>query len=185
MGDPLNRQLMIQNREQIPDRPAKNQQIAARLLPFFQEASSIGFYIPTKSEADAHVEGLIRFCGLCQLPQLVVPKVIGEGEMAFYEPKDLRPGYKGILEPSGPLGGQEEVVPEVLIIPMLCFWDGYRIGYGKGYYDRYLAKHPQCIRIGIAYDEQEDFFIPAPWDERLDFLITPTRTLVYEREERQ
>ncbi|MBD5424529.1 MAG: 5-formyltetrahydrofolate cyclo-ligase [Allobaculum sp.] len=184
MGDPLTRQQLIQTREQIPDRPAKNQQIAARLLPFFQEAKSIGFYIPTGAEADAHVEGLVHSCGLCHLPTLVVPKVIDEGKMAFYEPKNLRPGFKGILEPPGPLAGQEEVVPEVLIIPMLCFWNGYRIGYGKGYYDRYLAKHPKCIRIGIAYDEQEDIFRPAPWDERLDFIITPTRTLVYERDVR-
>lgn len=177
----MTRQQKIQNREQIPDRSAKNQQIAARLLPFFQEAKSIGFYIPIGAEADANVEGLALSCPWCTLPKLAVPKVLDQEQMAFYEPKDLQPGFKGILEPLGLEGGQEEIVPEVLIIPLLCFWDGYRMGYGKGYYDRYLAKHPSCIRIGIAYDEQEEPFQPNAWDERLDFIITPTRTLVYER----
>ncbi len=181
----MNRKQKIQNREQIPDRPAKNQQIAVRLLPFFQEPKSIGFYIPIGAEADAQVEELAYSCGFCKRPQLAVPKVLQEGEMAFYEPKELKPGFQGILEPIGSLGGQEEIIPQVLIIPMLCFWNGYRIGYGKGYYDRYLAKHPSSIRIGIAYDEQEEPFEPNPWDERLDIIITPTRTLVYERKNKR
>lgn len=175
----LYRQQEIEKREQIPDRPNKNQQIAARLLPFFHPGMSIGFYIPIGAEANGHIEDLAFDKSL----KLVVPKVLSKTEMAFYESKNLKPGFKGILEPTDLEGDQEEVIPDILIIPMLCFWNGYRMGYGGGYYDRYLAKHPDCLRIGIAYDEQEDFFRPSPWDERLDFIVTPTRTLVYPRDE--
>ncbi|UNT94549.1 5-formyltetrahydrofolate cyclo-ligase [Allobaculum sp. Allo2] len=89
----------------------------------------------------------------------------------------LKPGGFGIPEPVS----DEEIVPDVLVIPLLVFCDGYRIGYGGGYYDRYLEKHPECLRIGIAFDEQEGQFEPESWDQRLDWIITPTRTLHYDR----
>lgn len=176
------RQQEIEKREQIPDRPKKNQQIAARLLPFFQEGMSVGYYLPIRSEANAHIEELVASCHFKDPLKLVVPKVLNKTEMAFYPAKNLVPGFQGILEPKLE-EGQKEVIPDILIIPILCFWNGYRMGYGGGYYDRYLAKHPNCLRIGIAYDEQEDSFRPGPWDERLDFIVTPTRTLIYPRDE--
>ncbi len=108
---------------------------------------------------------------------LAAPKVMGAKSMAFFEAVDLKPGSMDILEPAGAEGGQKEEIPDILIIPMLAFWNGYRKGYGKGYYDRYLAKHPECFRIGIAYDEQEERFEIQPWDERMDILVTPTRIL--------
>lgn len=113
--------------------------------------------------------------------RILAPKVESKTEICFYPVENLSPGVFGILEPAGKSKGQQEEIPEVLVIPMLRFFNGYRVGYGKGYYDRYLCRHPECLRIGIAYDEQEEEFEPARWDERLDVLITPTRTLFFER----
>lgn len=106
----------------------------------------------------------------------VYPRVDGQN-MEFYAGSSFARSAFGVLEPTG----DEVVIPDVLVVPMLAFCDGWRIGYGKGYYDRYLSKHPECKRIGIAYDEQEGHFVPQPWDERLDVLITPTRVLFFER----
>ncbi|MBF0579330.1 hypothetical protein IM774_05970 [Erysipelotrichaceae bacterium RD49] len=93
----------------------------------------------------------------------------------------LEPGGFGLLEPAVKTYDLEAGIPKTLVIPLLAFQDGFRLGYGGGYYDRYLAKHPECIRVGIAYDEQEEPFIFNPWDERLDYIVTPTRVLHYPR----
>ena len=40
-----------------------------------------------------------------------------------------------------------------MIVPALSFdRDGYRLGYGGGYYDRFLAAHPQIVAVGLCYD---------------------------------
>ncbi len=103
----------------------------------------------------------------------------------LYDLFNVEPGEFGLLEPCPRKGKKPLEVPEVLLIPLLAFCEGYRMGYGGGYYDRYLAAHPQCLRIGIAYDQQEEIFEPQPWDERLDVIVTPTRTLFYGRQERK
>ena len=84
----------------------------------------------------------------------------------------------------GPFGPQpdplaKEVVPHVLFVPLLAFSpDGHRLGQGGGHYDRWLAAHPEAIRIGLAWDMQE---VPAlewePHDMRLTAVVTPTRVL--------
>ena len=67
---------------------------------------------------------------------------------------------------------------EVAVIPLLaCDKNKNRIGYGKGFYDRYL-KDKNCIKIGLAYDFQVvDNFVPNPWDVPLDYIITPTKII--------
>lgn len=192
----MNRKELIQKRKQIPDRQEKDFRIACGLLPFFKLANRIALYLPVRGEVD-----VVQFLQLAdekktqsetlidlqtQREQIwLVPKVESETVMRFYPLDHLEPGAFGILEPAGKAGGQKEEVPELLIIPLLAFCDGYRMGYGGGYYDRYLQAHPLSIRIGIAYDEQEADFQPAPWDERLDVMITPTRILYYPNPQRK
>ena len=67
---------------------------------------------------------------------------------------------------------------DVAVIPLLaCDENKNRVGYGKGYYDRFL-KDKNCIKIGLAYDFQvKDNLTPNPWDVPLDIIITPTRII--------
>ncbi|MGI6345271.1 MAG: 5-formyltetrahydrofolate cyclo-ligase [Bacillota bacterium] len=94
---------------------------------------------------------------------------------------DLVPGTYGILEPAP--GRFTELAPqalEVVIVPGTCFDEqGWRIGYGGGYYDRFLPLlQPSCLRIGYAYDWQVvERISPAPWDQRLDYIVTDRRCL--------
>jgi 5-formyltetrahydrofolate cyclo-ligase len=71
---------------------------------------------------------------------------------------------------------------DLVIIPMLAFDEkGNRVGYGKGYYDRYLKEcRIDCLKIGFSYfepvaqiDDANEFDVP------LDFCITPQRTYVF------
>ncbi len=70
-----------------------------------------------------------------------------------------------------------EVVPDVLLVPMLAFDSGgYRLGYGGGFYDRTLEnlrRHKQPVAVGVAYAAQEVHHVPrAPHDQPLDWILT-------------
>ncbi|WP_165799047.1 5-formyltetrahydrofolate cyclo-ligase [Sphingobacterium corticibacter] len=71
---------------------------------------------------------------------------------------------------------------DLVVIPLLvCDHEGNRIGYGKGYYDRFLqACRSDVHKVGISYFEPLDELIPAdPWDVPLDRLITPAGSIVF------
>lgn len=78
-----------------------------------------------------------------------------------------------------PIGG--ELVPvnkiDVVLVPLLAFdKKGYRVGYGKGFYDKFLAQtKPDAIKIGLSFFEVEDELIDdvTEWDVPLDYCVTP------------
>jgi 5-formyltetrahydrofolate cyclo-ligase len=85
----------------------------------------------------------------------------------------------GIREPraSAPV-----VEPDVLLSPLLAVdRNGYRLGYGGGFYDRTLARlrsFKPVVAIGLAFDEQMVDAVPhADYDERLDWVLTPSGPL--------
>ncbi len=114
-----------------------------------------------------------------------LPIVIGKGK-----PLVFRQWRRGDAMASGPYGIEQPletapaIEPGILIVPMAAFdAQGYRIGYGGGFYDRSLealrAKKP-ILAIGLAYEEQEVEAVPrGPYDARLDHLVTPARTLSF------
>jgi 5-formyltetrahydrofolate cyclo-ligase len=93
-----------------------------------------------------------------------------------YGESDLESGVWGLRQPgvAAPV-----VVPEVLFMPLVGFTaKGDRLGQGGGYYDRFLAAHPQTIAIGMAWDVQEVAELPTELhDMRLSAIVTPTRVL--------
>ncbi len=98
--------------------------------------------------------------------------------MSFYlveSEKELVRGAFGILEPTG----ESERAPGddgLVIIPGIAFDKHYnRIGYGKGYYDRYLSAHPNLFKLALAFDIQLVDKIPAEeCDCRMDMIFTET-----------
>jgi 5-formyltetrahydrofolate cyclo-ligase len=87
---------------------------------------------------------------------------------------ELRQGAFGLEEPTERIPSSLESLGAV-IVPIAAFdRSGTRLGYGKGFYDRFLHGLPQSVlRIGLAFSAQEVAHIPIlPHDERLDCIIT-------------
>lgn len=102
--------------------------------------------------------------------QVAVPKCYGD-EMRFILMEDLsqvEKGYAGIPEPiaDGPVAQDETAL---VLMPGLAFDpQGHRIGYGGGFYDRFLAEEPEHPTVALCYDfqvlpelETEEFDIPV------------------------
>lgn len=145
------------------------------------EPAVIGLYAPIQMEADllSHAD-LLRGKGL----QAAFPRVCGDTLVfALAEgPCDFLPGAFGIREPRP---GNKAVLREQLFaicVPGLAFdRTGARIGYGKGYYDRFLSAPAfggRPILIGTGYDFQLLDTVPQdPHDQRLDYIVTPKQTV--------
>ena len=111
---------------------------------------------------------------------ILVPRVEEDGvTMNFYPYLEEAPHHisrYGIWEPDAPCSAA--VVPEVIIVPGLAFdRNGGRVGHGKGFYDRYFARHAGAIarKIGYAYSVQLFDEVPMDdFDRPLDTLVTDT-----------
>ena len=152
----------------------KSAAITAKVLQTeaFQKAESVCVYLPIRREVET--SAIIDACRKAG-KRTAAPR-IENGQMEFYyfsSPAELEAGVFGIREPVG----REAAAPGALILmPGVAFdRERRRIGYGGGYYDRYLAAHPDNPTIAVAFDRQVTDRIPAePFDLRPDMLITET-----------
>ena len=152
--------------EEIEERSAQLGELLAG-SPAYREADTIYGYLPYNQEVRT-VPMLER--ALREGKRVAVPKVYGE-EMRFIYLTDLTKvakGYSGIPEPIE--DGLVADDPHALVLmPGLAFDpQGHRIGYGGGFYDRFLASEPEHPTIALCYDfqllpelETEEFDIPV------------------------
>ena len=117
--------------------------------------------------------------------QLALPVVQGKGlPLVFraWRPGDpLEAGVFGTLQPSAK---REVMEPDALIVPLLaCDEEGWRLGYGGGFYDRTLAglRAKKTIRaVGVGFNDQLVPEVPhGPSDQRLDWLLTDKRACAF------
>ena len=148
-----------------------SEELAQKLFahPLYQAAKSIYGYMSYNQE--------VRTMPILRQAQtdgkrVAVPKVFGS-EMRFLWLDDLdavAPGYYGVPEPvaDGPVAGDETAL---ILMPGLAFDpEGRRCGYGGGFYDRYLAAHPDHPTLAMCYDFQmlphldvESFDVPVQY----------------------
>lgn len=114
---------------------------------------------------------------------LALPVIVGKDlplEFRLWLPADvLIPGPMGILQP-GPAA--PVIRPALVLAPLLAFdRQGWRLGYGGGYYDRTLAAlgaNPPVIAVGIAFAAQEVDHVPHDsHDQPLDYVATETELI--------
>ena len=115
--------------------------------------------------------------------EVAVPKVVGK-DMVFYRLTDfsqLEPGYFGIPEPvRGEIVKWEDAL---MVMPGVAFDpENNRVGYGGGFYDRFLEKHPDITRLAVAFDFQILDLVPTePTDICPQIIVTQSK--VYRRED--
>lgn len=159
------------------ERGKKSEQICQTLcgLEEYRQAVEIFCYVSFRSEVEtiALIDKI-----LLEQKHLYVPRVFGR-EMRFFEihsRADLISGTFGILEPILRQGIVEVSPSEdsLMILPGVAFdADGRRLGYGGGYYDRYLEHVPGCRRLGLAYACQIADVLPQEVsDIAADMVIT-------------
>jgi 5-formyltetrahydrofolate cyclo-ligase len=119
--------------------------------------------------------------------KVAVPKIdIGTGTMQHFhlneEVELINNGY-GIQEPNS---AKEILANEIdlILIPLLAFdKNGYRVGYGKGYYDKFLSNsRPDVIKIGLSFFDAVDKIGDVDtYDIPLNFCVTPQRLYDFDR----
>ncbi len=159
--------------------PSDRESLSARIVaalrawPLWQSAASLSAFAALPGEPDI----------LSPWPDgklLSLPRVEA-GSIAMHlvrSPYELDPGKFGILEPSIQAPASEGPW-DLILVPGLAFDRcGGRLGRGRGYYDRFLAQHPETVRVGICFDEQVVQELPLePHDLRLNALVTPSGIL--------
>ena len=81
----------------------------------------------------------------------------------------------GILEP---INNKKSYIPDVALVPLLAYdKNNFRLGYGKGYYDRffnkYLSLNKDILTIGVAFSFQKYHKLPtSKFDVKLDYILT-------------
>ena|SRR3989338_7999140 len=160
-------------------RELKSKLIASKLQrdPVFQKAQVIMFYVSTAEEVDTRV--LLTEC-LAAGKRITVPLIDqNQRSLVSVEIKDfgqdLVLGSYGILEPKNvrfqPFSVEQI---EIVLVPGVAFdRAGYRLGRGKGYYDRFLCElNPKTIKIGLAFDIQMVDRVPHdPRDVQMDQVL--------------
>jgi len=133
----------------------------------------IGGYYPVNFEID-----ILEFLEKLEIKgqQLCLPVVKKDNEMDFYNwsiKNLLKLNKYGIPEPEQ----IKKVFPDIIFVPLVAFDSRlYRIGYGGGYYDRYISKisnKKNLLKIGIAHSCQKINRVPTnKYDKKLDIIIT-------------
>ena len=164
-------------------RAEKDSAIRDRLLATdaFRTAKAVVLYASFKSEAGTHelIAGRLK-----EGVKVILPRVEGE-DLGLYEitdmDRDLRPGAMGIPEPSGDVRRADVNEADIIIVPGVAFdLQGGRLGYGKGYYDRLLARRRTNIPLAaLAYEEQiwEEPLPLSSHDINMDCIVTEKRTV--------
>ena len=142
-----------------------DQALTEQLLqhPFYQEAKVIATYLsfPHEFQTQELIEQALRDC-----KKVLIPKTYPKGRMDFvvYDPQQLVKTSFGLLEPQGNLEVVDVSQIDLIHVPGLAFTTkGYRIGYGGGYYDRYL-KNFSGHTLSTVYHYQVQDFIPENHD---------------------
>ncbi len=143
--------------------------------------NTVSGFLPIGSEIDVRPAlDLCRGRG----KQVALPVVTGVGEPLLF--RLWRPGDPLIKEGFGtmaPAPEAEIALPDLMLVPLLAFdRDGYRLGYGGGFYDRTIEKARSEGRpvttIGVAYAAQEVKAVPRDtFDQPLDWIITPENAI--------
>lgn len=147
---------------------------------FFKSSEKIFIYVGFGSEilTETFIKKWIN------KKQIFVPK-IKNGKMNLIRLKSwdgLAPGHFGVLEPTS--SDYYEGKIDLVVTPSIAFdKNGYRLGYGKGYYDKYFSSREYDISVGLSYHKLLQDNVPKEeHDKQVDIIITEEKTFIINEE---
>jgi len=148
------------------------------LKKFHNNYKSIGGYYPSNYEIDDLK--ILKFLEKKNF-NILLPVIKKNNQMDFFKWSAIDPlkiNKFGIPEPIG----RKIFIPDILLIPLVSYDRKLnRLGYGGGFYDRYIEKiekHKKIIKIGLAFSYQKTKKIPInKFDKKLDFIINEKEIL--------
>lgn len=174
------RKKILHEMKAIPQeqKQAMDQALTERLLqhPFYQEAKIIATYLsfPHEFQTQELIEQALK-----DGKKVLIPKTYPKGRMDFvvYDLQQLVKTSFGLLEPQGNLEVVDASQIDLIHVPGLAFtMEGYRIGYGGGYYDRYLEQFTGHT-LSTIYPCQIQDFIPEKHDIPVQEVLIDERNL--------
>ncbi len=118
------------------------------------------------------MEGEIDVRRLAKYYDVAYPKVTKQGLVFYHEVKTFAPSSFGVMEPIDGKPLNKDAI-DAVIVPGIVYDDGlYRLGYGKGYYDRYLQDYPG-LSVGVVFEKFRVEALPnEAHDIPVDVLVT-------------
>lgn len=184
---------ILRHREDIPsnERDTFSKQIVEHTIEWLQSGEkskeiyifdAIMIYLSMKSEVDTWQ--LVQ--SLFDMKKRVIAPVVDtdSGKLIPRQilnlDKDLVKHKYGMYEPnvSCPIFPSDQL--QLIIVPAIAFdYQGYRLGYGKGFYDRFLSTCPNAVTIGLAFQLQfVDNTYPQQWDIPVQHIFTENGLLL-------
>jgi 5-formyltetrahydrofolate cyclo-ligase len=168
-------------RECLPvgDIAAASIALCERLSRFLPPASCILTYLAFRNEPD-----LSPLFDLLPDVRWTVPRIVRGSRLVIhpYDPARLVRHRFGMLEPAADLPVVDPAALDVALVPGVAFdQHGGRLGFGGGYYDRFLPATP-ALRVGIAFDQCVADELPCgEHDQWMDWVATPSKMIKCER----
>jgi 5-formyltetrahydrofolate cyclo-ligase len=164
---------------------SKSMEIFNRLinLDMFEMSNEIMCYVDFKNEVETRK--LIEYC-LKIGKKIAVPKTDNDGTVVMkafyvYDLRGLVKGKLGILEPEFNVDNycQPDIFDMVIAPALALDTEKNRLGYGAGFYDRYLKDvRSDCVKLGLVYDFQiVDKIDTKDHDVKMDFIISENRII--------
>lgn len=182
----LRREFLVR-RDQLSkkEQARKSEEIRSQLvsLPVIDQARCLFIYVGFRSEVQT--VGFINSC-IAMGKKVCVPLTLVESSnlltVHVTDPDmQLQPGYCSIPEPTEEWARANTVDAreiEVVLVPGSVFdINGGRMGYGGGYYDRFLSREtPRATRVGLAFELQiVEQLLLEPYDQKMDMIVTENK----------
>ena len=177
----------IRRRDNIPPtvRSKFSQRIINRVIDWIEDnpANAVQLYLSMRSEVET--DGLLDYLLASEKIPLAPVTDIQQRTLTPHRIsnpcKDFVFHSYGMREPNQktcPVFPPDQI--DLTIVPGVAFdGKGHRLGYGSGFYDRFLPRCPQAVWIGLAYEAQfVSNTLPQPWDVQLHFIVTENGRLM-------